>query len=141
MSTLVLIILAACQGGLPTVEPSAPAGRDITVNLPRGDAERGGELALSKGCLACHAGAAGIGPDWQPTDALPGIGARAALRPGQNDYTGQATNAHQYLFESIALPGAYLVEGFSEGVMPDGFGNLATAQDMADIIAFLLTIQ
>jgi mono/diheme cytochrome c family protein len=134
-------LLAACQSGPPTVEPSAPAGNDISVNLPRGNVERGKQLVLNRGCLACHGQGAGIGPDWQDSEYGPGIGERGALRIAQEDYTGRAQTPEQYLFESIVQPGVYVVEGFPGGLMPDAFGDLVKAQELSDILAFMMTIK
>ena len=39
--------------------------------------------------------------------------------------------------ESIVTPGAYVVEGFTPGIMPE-FGAQMTEQQLADLIAFLM---
>ena len=43
-----------------------------------------------------------------------------------------------YLYNSIVHPNDYVVEGYPAGVMLQIFGNLP-AQDIADLISFLLT--
>jgi mono/diheme cytochrome c family protein len=45
----------------------------------------------------------------------------------------------QYLVESILLPGNYIVPGF-QNVMQAGLGDLMSAQDLADIVAYLETM-
>lgn len=120
--------------------PSGPTvGTDITKQLPQGDAQHGQALVAQFGCTACHI-AAPTGPAWMPTPDQPGIGARAQTRFTQPDYTGKATNAEQYLFEAIVNPSAYLVPNFQD-IMPKTFATQLTDQDMADIIAYLLTIK
>ena len=45
----------------------------------------------------------------------------------------------QYIVESIVIPGAFVVDGYNSGLMPDDFGVRMTAQQLADIVAFLKT--
>ena len=76
-----------------------------------------------------------------PSADQPGIGERAGERITEVDYTGAATSAEQYLFESIVQPNAFVVEGFAENVMPSTYNTALTDQDMADLIAYLLTLK
>lgn len=117
-----------------------PVGTDITIALPEGDPGNGEALATAKGCVACHISAP-TGPGWAASDSLPGIGERAALRFEQADYTGNSANAGQYLLESIVLPKAYVVENYPDNLMPTTFGSTLTAQDAADLIAYMLTFK
>jgi len=117
-----------------TPNPNA-VGTDLDVVLPTGDAANGDLLFHGKGpngvypCSACHSLVAGttlVGP------SLAGIATRAETRKPGYDAT-------KYIHESIVAPSAYVVEGFADGVMPHVFGETMTKQDLADIIAFLLT--
>ena len=120
--------------------PSGPVvGTDIKKALPEGDAANGETLATSLGCTACHI-AAPTGPAWPPTAEEPGIGARAETRIEQPDYTGSAENAHEDLFESIVAPDVYLVPNFAD-LMPKTYSSQLTDQDMADLIAYMLSIR
>ncbi len=123
--------------------PSLPTGETVGVNiskeLPAGDAKAGEELSVSLACTACHI-AAPTGPAWA-AGVEPGIGARAQTRFTQSGYSGSAKSAEQYLFESIALSGVYLVPGFTEGIMPNNYASQLTDQQMADLIAYLLTFK
>jgi len=125
---------------VPTGPAGPPVGTDITKELPEGNAESGQAIANRLGCPACHI-AAPVGPAWMPTADQPGIGERAGQRISQDDYTGAATTAEQYLFESVVQTNAYIVEGFAENVMPTTYSTALTDQDMADLIAYLLTIK
>jgi nitric oxide reductase subunit C len=121
--------------------PAGPVvGTDITKTLPAGDPAAGEALANSLACTACHI-AAPTGPAWLAVADQPGIGTRAASRITQADYTGKATSAEQYLFEAIVAPGAYLVSGFPDGVMPPTYASTLTDQNMADLIAYLLSFK
>lgn len=99
--------------------------------LPQGDAAAGQAIFTSAGCAACHS----LDPEVKivgPSQA--GAATRAATRkPGYP--------AELYLYESVTQPGAYLVEGFADGVMPPDFKTKLTPQELADVIAFLLTLQ
>jgi mono/diheme cytochrome c family protein len=93
---------------------------------PQGDPAAGKQLFAANGCGACHtykpAGATGkVGPD---LDNLP-ADARKANRG----------SLAAYVAESIKNPGAYVVPGFPNGVMPN-FGTLGDKK-IADLVAFL----
>lgn len=126
--------------GQEPVLAGPPVGTDITVELPEGDAVNGEALANSKGCVGCHVSTT-TGPAWAASGDNPGIGDRAALRIGQPDYNGNATTPEQYLLESIVQPNAYVVNGYPENLMPGNYGQTLTAQDAADLIAYLKTIK
>jgi mono/diheme cytochrome c family protein len=125
-------------------EPATPtgplAGTDITIELPAGDAATGEQTALGKGCTACHVSTT-VGPAWMPSDELPGIGERAETRLSEPDYAGEATSPEQYLFESIVHPDLYVVPGYQPGQMPQGFAESLSQQELADIIAYMLTLR
>ena len=72
---------------------------------------------------------------------MPGIGARAEDRFQASGYTGSATSAEQYLFESIVLPNANVVEGFQANLMPQNYADRLSAQDAADLIAYMLSLR
>lgn len=133
---------ALAQQAGATPGPSGPTfGTDLTAALPSGDAGRGKTLAEGPlGCANCHI-LAPVGPAWMAQAGQPGIGTRAETRIKQSDYTGKATDATHYLLESIVLPNAYVVQGFQPSIMPQNFGQRMSAQDLADVIAYLLTLK
>jgi mono/diheme cytochrome c family protein len=128
--------------GQPTPPPSGNMmGEDIQISLPKGDPERGKTLAEGPfGCVGCHI-LTETGPSWQAQGDTPGIGSRASTRISEEDYTGTAENAVQYLLESIVQPNTFVVEGFAPNIMPPNFGDRVTIQDAADLIAYLQTFQ
>jgi mono/diheme cytochrome c family protein len=126
--------------GQAPVMAGPPVGTDIAVELPEGDPVNGEALANTQGCVGCHVSTA-TGPAWPPSAGVPGIGERAATIFSQPDYTGNATNAEQYLLESIIQTNVYIVDGYAENLMPGNYGSTLTAQDAADLIAYLLTIK
>jgi cytochrome c2 len=135
----------ATAGQAQVVEFDA-AGTDVNTALPAGDAERGQKLFAQQekqasqtnaSCTACHSLIAGeikVGP------SLAGIADRAATRePGKT--------ALQYIRESMQQPNAFIVpdaptfQANGKSVMPEGLSNLMSAQDLADLIAYLQTLK
>jgi mono/diheme cytochrome c family protein len=95
--------------------------------VPQGDAAAGKALFAAQGCGSCHtfapANSTGtVGPDLDELSSA----AQAANRGSLGQYT----------FESIKDPNAYVVPGFSAGVMPP-FGTTLTDAQIADLVAFL----
>ena len=126
--------------GQAPVLAGPPVGTDITIQLPEGDPAKGQALATAQGCVGCHV-STNTGPAWAASPNAPGIGDRAATRYSEADYTGKATSAEQYLLESIVQPSVFAVQGYPENLMPGNYGQALTAQDAADLIAYLLTIK
>src|SRR5512143_1016676 len=124
-------------------------GSDLTVQLPAGDAAHGEQLFAQKvkqasgtnaPCTACHSLVPG---EVQTGPSLAGVAGRAGTRePGKS--------AEQYIRESIQQPSIYIVSddpahnfkgANGKSLMPDGLGNQMSPQDLADLIAYLLTLK
>ncbi len=140
---LVMVLVAACGDDDADAATQAPATTQAATTTTRavtvGDSERGrqiwddgGGVIEGGGCSECHSldGSeltipAFTAPSWQ------GVSGRAGDRvPG--------LSAEEYLRESILDPGAYVVEGYSDG-MPKGFRFLLSEEDVDNLVAFLLT--
>lgn len=131
----------ALAGAEPTPPVGGMMGQDFAVQLPEGDAESGRALAEGAlGCSACHI-LAEVGPPWAVSDGQPGLAARAESRIEQPDYQGGAATAEQYLVESVVRPSVHIVEGYEDVPMPTDFGQRITLQDMADLLAYMLTFR
>jgi mono/diheme cytochrome c family protein len=123
------------------------AGADVNKELPPGDAARGEQLfaqqvkqasGANASCKACHSLVPGevlTGP------SLAGVASRAGTRVA-------GESAEQYIRTSIQQPNAFLVPdnpayigANGKSLMPEGLGNLMSDQDLADLIAYLLTLQ
>jgi mono/diheme cytochrome c family protein len=132
--------LAAETGEIVGV-PEDLFGADITQPLPAGDADAGQTLAEGVvGCAACHL-LSDVGPVWEAAGDEPGIAARAETRFEQEDYTGNAESAREYLLESIVATNIYIVPGYEPNIMPNNYGQRISIQEMADIIAYLETFR
>lgn len=119
--SLFLLALSACSAGSGNKEA---AGRGKSLF----DQAVIGGLA---GCSVCHSldeGTVIVGP------SLAGIGTIAETRiPG--------TSAQEYLRESIIHPDAHLVEFYPSGVMPSAYDDALNDEQIADLVAFMLTLE
>ena len=108
--------------------------------LPEGNADNGPALYQSYACNSCHGQPDGsvpaaVGPD------LSNIGNVAATRiPG--------LSAEQYIYESIYMANSFVVEecpngpcGVPSAMAAQGYENRISQQDMADLIAYYLTLK
>lgn len=126
---ILVVSLAACGGeSAPTGGEGEPAG---------GNADAGEALFAQSsvgtmpGCVTCHSLEAGVtlvGP------SVANVGAEAGSR-----VSGQS--AEEYLRQSIVEPNAYVVEGFGEGIMPSGYGDALTEQQLDDLVAYLFSLR
>jgi len=94
--------------------------------IPKGDPTRGKALFIANGCGACHT--------YKPA------GSTGTIGPNLDNLAADAQKANQgtlasYTATSIQNPGAYVVPGFPNGVMPT-FSKL-TPQQVGDLVAFL----
>lgn len=136
-------LTTACGSVGPTAQPLPTLDQATTA---AGEAARGQLLFQQTligpqngaGCTTCHALAPGVvlvGP------SLAGIGQWAQQVIALTDYQGQATSAAAYLREAIIQPNAYVVNGFQPNVMRATYGVELTAQEIEDLVAFLLTLK
>jgi hypothetical protein len=86
-------------------------------------------LGVNTGCRVCHSldpGVVIVGPSFD------GVATAATTRvPG--------LTADEYLRESIVDPDAFVVHGFDPGVMLQNFNETLTAEQVDNLVAFLLT--
>lgn len=117
--TFAAMILAACS---TTSEGSATPTLDAV--------QEEGQAVFKLRCAQCHAltpDTVVIGP------SLAGIATRATTRI--EGYT-----AEEYIEISILSPREYLVEGFSD-TMPTNFGKDLTSEELAAVVAYLMTLK
>lgn len=130
LMVLLVLSLVACGG------ESAPAGGDAEPAGP-GDAAAGKAIfnqsliGTQAGCMTCHSlepGVAMVGP------SLGTIGTDAGSRVS-------GVSAEDFLRKAITEPDADIAEGFAAGIMPAALANELSAQEVNDLIAFLLTLK
>lgn len=124
VSFITLFVLAACGGGGGPVVGDASRGESLYKQSTIG-------TKSAEGCTSCHNQNESEGlADKAPYTA--GTGTRAATRvPGMS--------AEEYIKESIMNPNAYVVENFKEGDMYQTFKDELSEQQIADLVAYLLT--
>jgi mono/diheme cytochrome c family protein len=111
---------------IPATAGAQGAGAQAAaVELP-GDPKAGQAVFAGKGtCIACHKagslGASPVGPD------LSNLGASQTL---------------EYVMAKVLNPASKgTVSGFAPGVMPATFGQMLTAKEYLDLVAFLMTLK
>ncbi len=119
-----------------TAAPAAASGPSDALKkelaaLPPGNADAAKSAFAGLPCAACHS----LTPDVVVVGpSLAGVGTRAASRkPGYSP--------ELYIYESITNPGAYVVNGFSDGLMPKNFKDILTPQQISDLVAYLSSLK
>lgn len=130
---------SALEGGeleaaVPTPTSEVPTevtvGRDLERPLPEGDPAAGQAIFEGEiGCSGCHVAGA---PTTAP--AIAGIASRAGGRV-------DGMSAEAYIRQSIQQPESYVVEGHTDLMTNLGLGDRLTDQDLADLIAYLMTLE
>ncbi len=124
LSIIVALLLAACGGSSGPVVGDAERGKKLYNQSTLGKKS-------AEGCVSCHKYDAAAGLD----DKAPytkGTAARAATRvPG--------LSADEYIKESVLKPDAYVVDKYKAGDMYQKWGEDLSAQELADLVAYLLT--
>jgi cytochrome c oxidase subunit 2 len=94
---------------------------------------RGQKLAQQYGCLACHSidGSKLVGPSWKGV-----FGSQVSLADGSTVTADEA-----YIRESILDPTAKVVQGFPGNVMPPTYRSQLSDAQIADLIAFIKSLQ
>ena len=107
----------------PTAVPEEPA-------VATGDATNGEALfaAPAQGCSGCHS----TGENRVVGPGLSGVGVRAETR-----VDGQT--AEEYLTASIKSPNDFIVPDFP-GIMPGTFASSMSEAEIADIVAYLISL-
>jgi cytochrome c551/c552 len=126
---------------VPTPEPLQIADlteEEITAGLPEdfaaalasASAENGETLALTNGCIGCHA----LDPEQQMTG--PTWFHMADTSVNRVPDQGPAL----YLYTSILQPNVHIVDGYPQNIMPQNYTDLLSQEDLADMVAYLLTL-
>jgi mono/diheme cytochrome c family protein len=124
----------------PSTLPWAPADAapqlsPAMVPLVTGE-EPIAQLFTRAGCVVCHmipgipAAEGRVGPKLV-------LGINGSKRLADPNYHGEAKTPRDYIYESILAPGAYVVPGYADHVMPRWYGQKLSAAAMDKIAAYL----
>ena len=102
---------------------------DFAAALAAADPTKGETVALTNGCVGCHSTDPSVtmtGPTWYH------LADTAA-----NRVSGEGPAL--YIYESIINPSKFVVPNYPNGVMPQTYGTTIPLEDLANLVAFLLT--
>ena len=121
---LIALIATACSSAAEdVVSGNAIAAGEELFSQP--------VLANQTGCKSCHSldeGVSIVGP------SLAMMGSRAGS-------TVADQSAEDYLRQSIVDPDAHLVEGYSPGIMPSRYDENLSADEIDNLVAYLLSLK
>lgn len=108
-------------------------GTPTATSTPGSPVEVGRELAGVNGCTGCHTidGNDTIGPTW-----LGLFGSTETLDDGSTVDVDEA-----YLIESIVDPNVAVVEGFAAGIMPQGYGDSLSDEQVNALVEYIKSLQ
>ena len=131
----------------PTETPMPPPTHlpeiELNPELPEGDAQEGFVVAVRYGCHGCHVNELHpeYGPRFSATNEVPGILERGETRFTDTSYSGRATTNQEYVIESVLQPEAFFAPGEWPKPMPTLIAQIITEQELADILAWVETIE
>jgi mono/diheme cytochrome c family protein len=104
----------------------------VSGNAANGEAIFNGTILVSGAapCIACH----------QVSGTVAVVGPNLAGIAGQAENRIAGVSAADYLHESIVAPNSYIVEGFSTGIMSLNYADTLSEEQVADLVAYLLTL-
>ncbi len=119
------------ESSVTRTRPAPP--RPIAPAPAATGAALGQMVATQSGCLGCHTtdGQVAVGPTW-----LGLLGRTTQLDDGSTVTADEA-----YIRESILQPSAKVVSGFQAGLMPAGYGELLTDDQLSALIDFIRTLE
>lgn len=120
------MLLSACGGGGGGTAGAGDVARGKTLYNKSTIGTKSAE-----GCVACH-----------KYDEKEGKAEKAPYTKGtatRSEKRVAGMSASDYIKESITNPDKYIVEGFNKGDMYQKYSAELSAQEMADLIAYLLT--
>jgi len=98
------------------------------------------KLFVQSGCAVCH-----TIPGIDPAKGLQGpklvLGTNGPKRLADSNYRGTAESVREYIQESILSPGAYVVPGYSDRVMPRWYGKRLNAKAVDRIAHYLESLE
>lgn len=104
---------------------------DVVAALADAEPANGENLALVNGCIGCHS----LDPEAQMTGPTWHNAGNVAITRVEG--MGPAA----YLYSSIVAPNDSIVTDYQQGLMPQNYAESISADDLADLVAYLLSQQ
>ncbi len=120
------------RGKVPSVELT-----DVPLSTGTEPMEK---LFVQSGCAVCHT-IPGIAPALGREGPRLVLGTNGPLRLADPQYQGTATTVREYIQESILNPGAFVVPGFSDRVMPRWYGTRLNALALDRMAEYLENVK
>ena len=95
-----------------------------------------GKLFVQSGCAVCHT-IPGIDPAKGREGPKLVLGVNGPKRLADPNYKGTAESVREYIQESILNPGAYIVPGYLDRVMPRWYGKRLNAKALDRMASYL----
>lgn len=138
----IIAYLITLEGEDTSVDTASTGVVELDIEIPSelpdtADPVRGEELFMTFqpdagfACSTCHF--------TDREDQLIGPGQLNLASRAGDRVEGQ--NAVEYIFMSIVSPDTYVLEGFSDALMPENWAEIYTTDDIFDIIAYMLTLE
>ena len=125
-------------------QPESPSVNVRSVELTDVPLATGTEplekLFVQSGCAVCHT-IPGIAPALGREGPRLVLGTNGPLRLADPQYHGTATTVREYVQESILNPGAYVVPGYSDRVMPRWYGKRLNAMALDRMAEYLENVK
>jgi mono/diheme cytochrome c family protein len=125
-------------------QPKSPSAKGPSVELTDVPLATGTEplekLFVQSGCAVCHT-IPGIAPALGREGPRLVLGTNGPLRLADPQYQGTATTVREYVQESILNPGAYVVPGYSDRVMPRWYGKRLNALALDRMAEYLESVK
>lgn len=142
VALLICLWLTACNNSGPSIDYQAKITQEQFIS---GNSARGETLfnkpvigaTNAPGCITCHFAEADqnvLGP------SQVGLATLAVKNWEAPNYTGQAVSLTGYLWESTVDPNASVTPGFTP-VMFAQYGERLTEQEIADVVAYMMTLK
>ena len=141
LAVLVLLITAVSYlwhnpPPLPWASP-APPPQLVPAMVPLVTGEEPiAQLFTRAGCVVCHMIPGILGAEGRVGPKLV-LGENGPKRLSDPNYHGEAKSTREYIYESILSPGAYVVPGYPDHVMPQWYGQKLSAAALDKIAAYL----
>lgn len=118
------LVLAGCGGGGESAGGAVAAGEELFNQSV---------IDSTPGCVTCHS--------LQPDEVIVGPSLAGFAEEAEEEGEAEGMSAEEFVRQSIVDPDAEVMEGFNEGVMPGNYGDVLSAEQLDNLVEFLLSLE